>query len=184
MGLLQDVAEAFDSRVDIDWHEAAGGVTGGFSVNDVKYVLQLTPIVIEKLKVLEASFVLYDVQNDKGFATSGTTSTSPTAVYGVVANALIEKIPTLKCDAVFFSAERRHATDDEQHEAKLRIYKFAAQRIAKKLGWEMYTNKNEFLLTREYQGQSVKSFKHWQQELKEATGSSLNFPSLTRKHNV
>lgn len=182
---LFEIVEAFDNQVDIIWNETSdGGVAGGFIVNDVKYLLQLTPIVIEKLKVLEASFMLYDVQGDKGFATSGRTSSSPTSVYGVVANALIQKLPTMKCDAVFFSAERRHATNDGQHEAKIRIYTFAAQRIAKKLGLEMYTDKNEFLLTREYQGASVKSFEHWQQQIKEAVGPSSNFPSLNRKQNV
>lgn len=181
--ILHELVEAFDSRFELDWNKIHGGFVGGFAVNDVKYLLQLTPIVIEKMKVLEASFVLYDVQNDKGFASSGKTS-SPTTVYGIVANALIEKLPTVKCDAVFFSAERRHATDDKQHEAKLRIYAFAAKRIAKKLGWEMYTNKNEFLLTREYQGESVLSFKHWREELKEALGPSFNFPSLNRTTDV
>lgn len=182
MSLLQDIVEAFDSEINIDWHESHGAHVGGFEVNSVKYILQLSPIVIQDLKVFEASFLLFDAQNDRGFATSGATSTAPTAVYGIVANALIKKIPMVRCDAVFFSAEPRHSKDEDQHQSKLRIYKFAAQRISKKLGWELYLNANEFLLTREYHGKSIKSFKHWQEELREALEGSP-FTALNKGHD-
>jgi hypothetical protein len=164
---LTDLVEAFDSSLELQWKSlSGGGIAAGFTVDDTNYVVQLTPIVIGDLKVDEASFHLYDVSGDKAFATAGT-STVPTTVYGVVINGLIQKLPALKCDAVFFSAERRHAANDKQHEQKLKLYKLAAQRIAKKLGWETYTDKNEFLLTREYQGATIGSFKHWQEEIRE-----------------
>lgn len=177
---LDELFEAFDSKLDIQWSKMhGGGEAGGFLVNDTKYVIQLTPIVIGDLDVMEASFHLYSVPGDKAFASTGK-SKSPMAVYGVVVNALIDKLQKLKCDAVFFSTERRHSTDDEQHESKIKLYKFAAQRIAKKLGWETYLNENEFLLTRKYEGKSIKAFKHWQQAVQEALGDPMLFQTLKR----
>jgi hypothetical protein len=177
---LHAVIEAFDSKLDIDWHEAqGGGVIGGFSVDDTDYVLQVTPgPSINNLKIFEISFHVHGISGDKGFAITGT-SKSPTAVYGIVSNALIQELPKLKFDAVFFSSERRHSKDDAQHEAKLRIYKFAASRISKKLGLELYSNKNEFLLCSEYHGLEIGSFKHNNESLKEGLDPS-KFNKLKR----
>lgn len=164
---LKDLIEAFDSALELQWNSLrGGGLAAGFIVDDIKYIVQLTPIVIGDMKVNEASFHFQDISGDKAFATTGT-STTPTTVYGVVINGLIKKLPELKCDAVFFSTERRHSANDKQHEQKLKLYKLAAQRIAKKLGWETYLAQNEFLLTRQYQGAAIGSFKHWQEDIRE-----------------
>lgn len=178
---LHDLFEIFDSRLDVEWKDVlGGGAAAGFKVGDVNYVVQLMPgpVLVRNLKVLEVSFFIYAVKGDEAFKSSGA-STNPTAVYGVVANALIDRLPTENCDAVFFSAERRHATDEEQHKAKVRLYAFAAKQIAKKLGWQLYEDDNEFLLTKEYQGPAVSTFKHWQERVKEAL-QHQSFPSIIR----
>lgn len=176
---LEELIEAFDSKLDLTWYDLrGGGIAADFGVDSTRYTIQLTPIAIGDSDVAEASFIVSDVSGDKAFKTTGK-SLSPTAVYGVVANALIDKLPSTKYKAVFFSAERRHSTSDEQHEAKIRIYEFAAKQIGRKLGWERYSNVNQFLLTREYEGPAINGFKHWQTELKEAQGNNP-YPTLKR----
>jgi hypothetical protein len=178
---LNDLFEIFDSKLELDWKDVrGGGAAAGFTVNGVDYVVQLMPgpLLGQGLKVLEASFFVHAAKGDSAFKSTGTSST-PSTVYGVVANALLERLPLEKGDAVFFSAERRHATDDEQHEAKMRLYDFAAKRISRKLGWELYTNKNEFLLTKDFHGPVVSGFKHWQQSIKEELGPEP-FPTIQR----
>lgn len=166
--ILQDLVEAFDSKIDLDWKpSAAGGSMAGFSVDGVHYIIQLLPITINSRKIYEASFHLAKVSGDSSFK-SGGTSTVASSVYGVVANGLIDRLKDGEYSSVFFSAERRHSMNDEQHASKLRIYKFAAQRIAKKLGWELYEAPEEFLLLEKYAGPSFGRFTHWQQSVSEA----------------
>lgn len=177
---LNELVEAFDSALTLTWQPVkGGGEAAGFSVDDVNYILQLLPLTIDQLKVYEVSFHLYDESGDKAFASTGNTK-SPTSVYGVVINGLIQKLEDWDGDAIVFETQRRHSASDEQHAAKVKLYELAAKRISKKLGWETYRGKNEFLLTKEYHGDSIKSFKHWQEEVREAVGLPTQFPSLER----
>lgn len=176
---LFELVEAFDSRVDLEWKLGAGGSSmAGFTVDGVRYIVQLLPIIINHRKVYEASFHLADTEGDSSFKTTGT-SNSPTSVYGVVTNGLIDRLRDGQYSSIFFSAERRHSSSVSQHEVKLRIYQFAAKRIARKLGWEMYSAPDEFLLLDEYAGPSFGRFKHWQEEVREAVGDGP-FPTIKR----
>lgn len=176
---LVELIEAFDSKIDLDWKPGAGGSSmAGFMIDGVRYVLQLLPITVNYRKIYEASFHLADEKGDSSFKTTGASS-SPSSVYGVVANGLIDRLRDGEYSSAFFSAERRHSSSDHQHEAKLRIYGFAAKRIARKLGWEMYCAPDEFLLLDEYAGPNFGRFKHWQEEVREAVGDGP-FPTLKR----
>lgn len=181
---LHELVEAFDTAFDLDWKAAAGGGSmAGFAVNGVPYIVQLTPIQINRRKIYEASFYLAEIKGDQSYVSHGTSSV-PTTVYGIVANGLIDRLKHGDYESIFFSAERRHSISDEQHEAKLRIYEFAARRIAKKLGWELYLAPDEFLVFSEFQGDKFGRFEHWQNQIREALGSIANFQSLNRNQNV
>lgn len=177
---LVELIEAFDSQVDLDWKPGANGSSiAGFKVNGVGYILQLSSTYINHTRINEASFYLADKKGDKSFTSDGT-SLVPTTVYGIVVNGLLERLKEGLYSSVFFSAERRHSTSAEQHLVKLRLYEFAAKRLARKLGWELYLAPEEFLLLDGYQGDKFGRFTHWQEQVAEALGQQDTWPSIYR----
>jgi len=180
---LVELLEAFDSSVDLQWRPiSSGGEIAGFIVNEVPYVLQLVPVEVpglEGVKTVEVSFFHHSIDGDDAFKTTFKTaaSESATTVYGVVLNGSVERLPSY--EAAFFTANRPHALDDDQHLRKIDIYASLAKRAAKRLGWELYKSHNGLLVTSEYKGAAIGKLKHWQQEIREAVGLGP-FPSPKR----
>jgi hypothetical protein len=187
-----NLLEILNSKIDFQWKHTSTVHLAAFSVNGVRYQIQLEPaVVLPKelggLAIYEASFLLLDEKGDKAYSSAGNSET-PLSIYGVVLNAIVEIVDSgkIKCDGLFFTAEERHSKDKRNQESKVRIYKFLAERFAKRLGWTLFSSArsgaHEFLVMKNDVDLSDTRFTDVQEELRNI--SRIGFiPELNRKKN-
>lgn len=136
---ITELNEAFNTKFDIQWQQHGSVYMGLIEVNNVPYVVQLhKPIVAPVIgkSVVEVSFFLYNEHDDKAsFSTAKELTAAPTAVYGAVLNAALEKIDNF--DGLYFTAEKQHSNGVE-FEKKQRIYVAVAKRASRELGGTVY----------------------------------------------
>lgn len=143
-GWVAELHEAFNTKIEFDWQKYGDTFMAAFELNDTRYVVQLHPPIVPPVqgrKIAEVSFFLYDESDErKSFSTSKKLTTTPTAVYGVVLNAALEKANDF--DGFYFTAEARHSSNDEL-EKKFKIYLALAQRACRNLGGTVYMRDGE-----------------------------------------
>jgi hypothetical protein len=190
---MMNLLEILDASIDLVWVKEKSTRVAAFSVNDIQYQLQFEPAVVlpkklGDLSIYEVSFLLLGIKGDAAYSSAGT-SDAPLSVYGVVLNAITEYVRSgdFQCDGLIFTAENRHSRDQQNHESKVRIYKFLAERFAKKTGWTLFDSKrdgaHEFLVMKEDLDLSDTRFVDVQEELRNISRNQP-MPSLNRKQNV
>lgn len=176
--------------IDLDWEDLHQVHVASFSVNGVQYQIQFEPaVVLPKrlggLSIYEVSFLLLKIKGDSAYSSTGVCET-PLSVYGIVLNGIIEHVESkkIKCDGLIFTAEKRHSRDQQNHESKVRIYKFLAERFAKRLGWVLFDSArngaHEFLVMEKDIDLSDTTFVDVQEELRN-TSRGLPIASPGRK---
>jgi len=153
-GKNMELWEILTSTAVIDWEHKGNFELGEFTVDDRRFVIQIErknpPGAFDpSSRFAEVSFWSHGVDGDDAFKSDGR-FTSPARVYGIVANALIDRFSDY--DAFYFSAERRHSEDVKEFEARTGIYNWAAERISKRIGADYLENRgitaNEFVVSR------------------------------------
>ena len=188
-----NLLEILNSSIDFQWKTIPPVHLAAFSVNGVQYQIQLEPaIVLPKklggLSIYEVSFLLLAVKGDKAYSSSGNSET-PLSIYGVVLNSIIKIVEDEKinCDGLFFTAETRHSKDRQNHESKVRIYKFLAERFAKRLGWTLFSSTrdgaHEFLVMKNDVDLGDTRFTDVQEDRRNISRNEF-IPELNRKSNV
>lgn len=174
------VEEAFDSSVAGVMKPTAWGWQGHFRWGESVFVVELRKRAVHGLsrkdRTYEASFFLKDAEGDDAFSTADTdenprSSEVPVKVYGVVLNALLDVWETGPIDAMYFTAEPRHATDSAQHERKKQLYAVLSRRALRQGGGYLYVHHgafSEWLLSKQPVDDA-----HWTNALREdqAVGS-------------
>jgi len=147
------IVEILNTKIHLVWVNHDRFELTNFSAEGIEYVIQIEkkPLPFDELKnqkTAEISFFRTDDDSERAYLTSHL-ERHQFSVYGAVANALAEKFNDY--DAFYFVANRRHSDDDEQFRIKKKIYRFAADRMAKKIGAFLYVNSGtdeDFLVTR------------------------------------
>lgn len=151
------IQEILDSDIPGIMHEVNWGWQGKFKWGDDVFVVELrktkAPGVLER-RVYEASFYRDEIASDDAFstATGKIADEVPVKVYGVVVNALSNIWQQGNIDAVTFSAEHRHAKDQDQHDRKAELYDSFVRRAWKRSGGYLYVHRAvspQWLLSRE-----------------------------------
>lgn len=148
--------EIFDTKIEnLVWHRYMRHIQTTFKVDNIKYVIQIEikSLGFPELKGKKCGEVVFYIDGDdiEPFSTQNKNIFSP-KVYGVVLNALIDKI--YEFDTIYFSAERRHSMFDKDYKQKVKIYQFICDRVMKSSGHEYikYYRKisgaTEFLLSK------------------------------------
>lgn len=152
------VKELFDTKEKIKWRQGEDtDFTATFTgPNDQKYVIDITSLeyltlpdsaIIAAGKLLpdEASEMFDDGQGyhvefsdvKKGKGITGLGGSDTAKIFGIVINALVDKIKREKTDLVFFSAKEASRKD---------LYKRMAPLIAAKLGMKQVNNGTYYFL--------------------------------------
>ena len=152
------VKELFDTKEKIRWHEGEDtDFTATFTgPNNQKYVIDITSLewlnlpnsaIIAAGKLLpdEVSEMFNDGQGyhiefrdaSKGKGITGLGGADTAKIFGIVINALVNKIKREKSDLVFFSAKEP---------SRKELYKKMAPLIASKLGMEQVNNGTYYFL--------------------------------------
>jgi len=130
------ITEIFDSSLNLDWEQQGRYKLAAFSVDGIWYQIQIEekPIVhapeLRGKKTAEVSFFKKDSSDDEKAHSTANDQDAPSAVYGVVMNALKDQFAHY--DAFYFSCEKRHSETDKQFKLKVRIYNYAASEIKHK----------------------------------------------------
>jgi hypothetical protein len=178
--------EIFDSEIPGLLQPVSWGWQGQFGWGDEAYIVELFKTDIrdvESKNQYEGTFYASAIEGDAAFSTSivdrAPHNEPPTPVYGVVINAFVERWTTEAIDAICFSAEKRHATDKDQHDTKVRQYNTMARAAQRRGGGYLYVHRgiaNEWLLSKE----PVDS-KYWTNILKEGMNELLDAGYTMRK---
>lgn len=146
--------EVFNSTLDSLLQRTSWGWQGAFSWDDATFIVELRKRSIEEVprswRGYEASFFLADVAGDDAFSTADDDegnpkhSEVPVKVYGVVLNALLDVWASNEVDAIYFTAEPRHATNADQHERKVAKYEMLARRAQRQGGGYLYVHRGVF----------------------------------------
>ena len=156
---LKDILkELFDTKEKIRWREGEDSdFTATFvGPNDQKYAIDITSLLFLDLPdnaVIAAGKLLpdevLDMFNDgegyhvefgdvkKGKGITGLGGTDTAKIFGIVINAIVDKIKREKSDLVFFSAKEASRKD---------LYKKMAPLIATKLGMKQVNNGTYYFL--------------------------------------
>ena len=149
--------EILDSEIENLLQATAWGWYGSFTWGDAHFAVELRKTSITHVQsnnCFEGSFYRVNERGDNAFSTADRSSDEPPVkVYGVVTNAMAYAWQHFDIDAVIFSAERRHASDDDQHAKKIHIYESIARRAWRKGGGFLHVRRTasstEWLLSRE-----------------------------------
>lgn len=146
--------EIFNTKTELKWQQHSKFELTNFICMDAKYVIQIEKKQLpfddlRNKKTAEISF--FRDFEDSEMAHSTTNDVDfPFKVYGIVANSLITKFNEF--DAFYFVANKRHSKTAEQFESKKKIYRFIADRLAKKIGALLFIHSDGvdeyFLVTR------------------------------------
>lgn len=145
--------EVLDYKPHAVWQQSGQFELASFTHLEHAYVIQierknLRPLVGEKLKDAEVAFFRKDIGGDASFSSTGDTD-YPFKVYGAVLNLLEDKLS--EYDTFYFSAEARHSDSARQFEQKIDLYRFMADRLAKRSGRQLFervdSRRHEFLVT-------------------------------------
>lgn len=145
--------EVFDSNIQIEWESLSKGEHALFKYGEHVFVIQLVPVhlPLEELKgmnIVEASFYRKDLEGEASFSTTDEYEV-PIKVYGAVMNGFAARFAEF--DGMYFEADRRHSKSEKQFAAKVRLYSFMADRVAKRAHAVLYTAKDtlssKFLVT-------------------------------------
>jgi hypothetical protein len=152
------VKELFDTKEKIRWREGEDSdFTATFTgPNDQKYIIDITSLewlnlpnaaIIAAGKLLpdEVSEMFNDGQGyhvefkdvKKGKGITGLGGTDTAKIFGIVINALVDKIKQEKADLVFFSAKEA---------SRKELYKKMAPMIATKMGMKQVNNGTYYFL--------------------------------------
>jgi hypothetical protein len=155
------VKELFDTKEKIRWREGEDSdFTATFTgPNDQKYVIDITSLewlnlpnaalaAAGKLLPDEANEMFIDGQGyhvefrdaKKGKGITGLGGTDSAKIFGIVINALVDKIKREKADLVFFSAKEA---------SRKELYKKMAPMIATKMGMKQVNNGTYYFLYKE-----------------------------------
>jgi len=155
------VKELFDTKEKIKWREGEEtDFTATFTgPNDQKYVIDITSLewlnlpnaaitAAGKLLPDEANEMFIDGQGyhvefrdvEKGKGITGLGGTDTAKIFGIVINALVDKIKREKADLVFFSAKEP---------SRKELYKKIAPLIATRLGMKQVNNGTYYFLYRD-----------------------------------
>lgn len=138
------LTEVFNTQVNITWHSQGRFTLGGLVFNGQEYVIQIEnkPLFFDELSdknTAEVSFFKNSSDTEKAHSTTGDVG-QPFKLYGAVANSLANQFQ--RYDAFYFVAESRHSDDANQHQTKIKIYQFLADRLAKTVGATVYKHDN------------------------------------------
>jgi len=155
------VKELFDTKEKIRWREGeeTDFTTTFTGPNDQKYVIDITSLEWLSLPdsaTIAAGKLLPDAANEmwedgqgyhvefrddkKGKGITGLGGTDTAKIFGIVINALVDKIKREKADLVFFSAKEA---------SRKELYKKMAPMIATKMGMKQVNNGTYYFLYRD-----------------------------------
>lgn len=167
------IQEILDSEIPDVLYRTNHGWRGEFKWGEHSFTVQLSKIAapgVPKWLTYEVSFFRSDRRGDDAYSTNDPGKEIPVKVYGVVLNAVRKIWREHDLDALYFTAEPRHSSSEEQHERKERIYSFIAQRVFRAEGGFLYVRRGdgkhyptEWLLTRE----ELPSTSYWTNSLHE-----------------
>jgi len=166
------IREIFDTNIDVEWQQNGNFELAEFTCGE-QYVIQIEKKALsnfQELKGAKTAEVSFFRKNIEGESASFTTAKQPidvpVRIYGIVLNAVSEKID--EYDAFVFSAESRHSRSLEEFNSKKGIYSAIADKIAKKMTGITYYEREtgysgEYLITKielSEETQNVTNFKN------------------------
>jgi len=125
--------EIFDTKLDLSWQLHGRHELTSFTVEDKTFVIQIERRPLSEvpetngLKTAEVSFYRHDLDNDDAFNTTKESPKMTSAIYGIMTNAVAVKFESY--DVFYFSAERKHSSNQEEYETKVRIYDALSRRV-------------------------------------------------------
>lgn len=153
--------EIFNHTEQLNWQLNGRFELAEFTVDNVKFQIQIDRKPLDAFadlknkKTAEVSFFREDIQNhDDAHSTAGNSKKISVKVYGAVLNGLKDKFDNY--DAFYFTAERKHSTNQEEFEAKNRIYFYMSDRIAKHFHTLVYFYEKETSAKTEYLVSKIK----------------------------
>jgi hypothetical protein len=138
--------EIFDTKLDLVWQKHGDYELTAFIWDEQQFIIQIGPAVTVE-NAFEVCFFRNEDSNQAFLKPAKSSDVVPSTVYGVVLNALADKISDVP---FYFSAEYFHSQNNKQFQQTVKLYEMLARRIARQKNGYFYQRRNrpnEFLVS-------------------------------------